>query len=257
MTDLDMKQMLEAGIHFGHKTRYWNPQMAEFIYGARNHIHIINLEHTLALFEKALQFIHNIAAHKGKVLFVGTKFAAQDIISAEAERCGMPYVNHRWLGGMLTNYKTVRQSIRRLKNLEERARTGALDQLIKKEALQLRREMAKLERSLGGIKDMGGLPDAVFIIDVGFEKIAVNEANRLGIPVIGVVDTNHTPKGVDYVIPGNDDAIRSIKFYAQHVADTILQAQEERTPAKEDSDEYIEVTAENSASSESDQNKHN
>ncbi len=223
MTDVTMRQMLEAGVHFGHQTRFWNPKMAPYIFGERNKIHIINLEKTLPLFEEAMNFLGSLAAKKGTILFVGTKRAAQDIIQEEAARCDMPYVNHRWLGGMLTNYQTVKKSIKRLKDLEAMEAEGAFEGLNKKEVLQLSRERAKLERSLGGIKDMNGLPDALFVIDTGHEKIAVQEAKKLGIPVVGVVDTNNDPDSVDYVIPGNDDAIRAITLYAQSAAKAILE----------------------------------
>jgi len=222
MTDVSMRQMLEAGVHFGHQTRFWNPKMAPYIFGDRNKIHIINLEKTLPLYNEAMNFIGSLASKKGKILFVGTKRSAQKVVSEEAERCGMPYVNHRWLGGMLTNYKTVKQSINRLKELEGMSAGGNFEGLNKKEILTLTREMTKLDRSLGGIKDMNGLPDALFVIDVGYEHIAVSEAVKLGIPVIGVVDSNHSPKNIDYVIPGNDDAIRSITLYAQGVSGAIL-----------------------------------
>ncbi len=230
MTQVTMKQMLEAGVHFGHRTRFWHPKMADYIYGSRNKVHIINLEKTLPLLKDALNVVSRIAAQKGKILFVGTKRAAQDIIREEATRCGMPYVNHRWLGGMLTNYKTVRQSIKRLKDLEVMKSTGGFDKLIKREALQLFREMEKLENSLGGIKDMGGLPDALFVIDVGYEHIAVAEAKRLGIPVIGIVDTNHAPEGIDYIIPGNDDSMRAIQLYASVMSEAISIAKSTTTP---------------------------
>ncbi len=222
MSQVSMRDMLEAGVHFGHKARFWNPQMAPYIFGARNKVHIINLEKTLPLFKDALNIIGSIAANRGKVLFVGTKRAAQGPIREHAQRCGMPFVDHRWLGGMLTNYKTVRQSIKRLKDLEAMRDSGRFEKMIKKEALDLQRELDKLERSLGGIKDMGGLPDALFVIDVGYEKIAVREANKLGIPVIGIVDTNNSPDGVDYPVPGNDDSMRSIDLYASAMADSIL-----------------------------------
>jgi len=223
MAKVTMRQMLEAGVHFGHQTRFWNPRMAEYIFGDRNKIHIINLEKTLPLFNDALNAISKIAAKNGKILFVGTKRAARAAISEEARRCGMPFVNHRWLGGMLTNFNTVRQSIRRLKELESMSTDGSFDRMIKKEALNLTREMDKLEKTLGGIKDMNGLPDAVFVIDTGNESIAVHESKVLGIPVIGVVDTNNSPDEVDYVVPGNDDAIRSIKLYIEAVADAIIE----------------------------------
>lgn len=221
---ISMKQMLEAGVHFGHRTYAWNPQMAPYIYGERERVHIINLEHTYRRLMEALNFIGQLASRKGRVLFVGTKPTASEVIRMQAERCGMPYVDHRWLGGMLTNYKTVRQSIKRLKELETLRDTGALGRMIKKEALQLTRELSKLEQSLGGIKDMGGLPDALFIIDVGFEKIAVAEAKRLHIPIVGIVDTNNSPDGIDYSVPGNDDSVRAINLYATAVADCILDA---------------------------------
>lgn len=223
---ISMRDMLQAGVHFGHQTRYWNPQMAPYIYGVNNNIHIINLEITQPLFSDALNFIGRIAADKGKILFVGTKYSAQEIVKEEATRCGMPYVNHRWLGGMLTNYRTIRQSIKRLFELEKIAQDGTLNLLKKKEALMLTREKEKLELSMGGIKYMGGLPDAIFVIDVGNEDIAIKEANRLGIPVIGIVDTNNSPEGVDYMIPGNDDAMRAIRLYCRAIADTILEAKE-------------------------------
>jgi len=221
---LSMRDMLKAGVHFGHQTCHWNPKMSAYIFGARNKIHIINLEKTLPMMKDSLNFIGDIAAKKGKILFVGTKPAAQEIIKEEAQRCRMPYVDHRWLGGMLTNYKTIRQSIRRLKELEAMFEKSSFGRLTKKEILNLTREKAKLERGLGGIKNMGGLPDALFVVDVGHEKIAIAEANRLSIPVVGVVDTNNSPAGVSYVIPGNDDSIRAVRLYAKAVADCILEA---------------------------------
>lgn len=221
---INMRDMLKAGVHFGHQTCHWNPKMGSYIYGARNKIHIINLESTLPMLKDAMNFMGGIASKKGKILFVGTKPAAREIIREEATRCRMPYVDHRWLGGMLTNYKTIRQSIRRLKEMEAMFEKNAFGKLTKKEILNLTREKAKLERSLGGIKNMGGLPDALFVIDVGHEEIAVAEANRLGIPVIGVVDTNNSPDRIAYVIPGNDDSIRSIQLYAKCAADCILEA---------------------------------
>ncbi|MGB5678398.1 MAG: 30S ribosomal protein S2 [Gammaproteobacteria bacterium] len=223
MSSVSMRLMLEAGVHFGHQTRFWNPKMADYIFGARNKIHIVNLEKTLPLYNDAVNAIGKIAAKRGTILFVGTKRAARNTVQEEAVRCGMPYVNHRWLGGMLTNYKTIRQSIQRLMDLEEMSTTGGLARLTKKEALGLRREMEKLERVLGGIKDMKGLPDALFIIDVGHEEIAVSEANKLGIPVFGIVDTNNSPDGIDYVVPGNDDAIKAIRLYSQGLADAIIE----------------------------------
>ncbi|MDB6096724.1 MAG: ribosomal protein [Francisellaceae bacterium] len=225
-----MREMLEAGIHFGHLTRYRNPRMTPYIYSAQNKVYIINLEKTVPLFREALKFISTIASRNGKIMFVGTKRAAQDIVADFAKQCGMPYVNHRWLGGMLTNYKTIKQSIRRLKELEAMMQNGTFEKLTKKEALTLKRELEKLERGLGGIKDMSGLPDALFVIDVGHENIAIKEANRLKIPVIGIVDTNHNPEGVDYPIPGNDDAMRAIEFYARNVADTILGSKKNQAP---------------------------
>jgi small subunit ribosomal protein S2 len=223
MTGLSMRQMLEAGVHFGHQTRFWNPKMAPFIFGERNRIHIINLEHSLPLYNEAAGFVRNLVADGGKVLFVGTKRSAREAIAQEAMRCGMPYVSHRWLGGMLTNFKTIRQSIRRLMEIDEMAANGTLDHRSKREAQGLRREREKLDRSLGGIKDMDGLPDALFVIDVGHEKIAIHEAKTLGIPVVAVVDTNCAPDGISYVIPGNDDAMRAIQLYASGMADAVIE----------------------------------
>jgi len=222
MANVSMRQMLEAGVHFGHQTRYWHPKMAPFIFGDRNKIHIINLEKTLPLYEEALNFVGSMAAKKKTILFVGTKRPAQQVIQEEAQRCGMPYVSQRWLGGMLTNYKTIRQSIKRLKDLEAMEQDGRMERFNKKEALGLKREMEKLERSLGGIKNMPGIPSALFVIDVGHEKIAVAEAKRLGIPVIGIVDTNNSPDGIDYIIPGNDDAARAIELYVRGMADAVV-----------------------------------
>ncbi len=241
MANMTMRQMLEAGVHFGHQTRYWNPKMAPFLFGDRNKIHIINLEKSLPLYNEAMNFISKLASKKGNILFVGTKRQARDIVRQEAERCGMPYVNHRWLGGMLTNYKTVKQSIKRLKDLEAMDQDGSLDRLTKKEALMRRREMEKLQRSLGGIKDMGGLPDALFVIDVGHEKIAVNEARTLGIPVIAVIDSNCSPDNIDYIIPGNDDAIRAITLYVQGASNSILEGRASSSTAGV-KDEFIEVS---------------
>ena len=221
-TQVSMRDMLQAGVHFGHQTRYWNPKMGEYIFGARNKIHIINLEHTVPAFNDALAVIQKLSVGKNKILFVGTKRAASKIVKEQAIRAGQPYVSHRWLGGMLTNYKTIRGSIKRLRELESQQSDGTFDKLTKKEALMRTRSMEKLERSIGGIKDMGGLPDALFVIDVDQERIAIQEANSLGIPVIGIVDTNGNPDGVDYVVPGNDDAIRAIDLYATAVADAIL-----------------------------------
>ncbi|MFE8032966.1 30S ribosomal protein S2 [Thiohalocapsa marina] len=217
-----MRQMLQAGVHFGHQTRYWNPKMAAYIFGQRNKIHIVNLEKSLPLYQEAMSYLGKLASNGGRVLFVGTKRAAHDVIREQAERCGMPYVNHRWLGGMLTNFKTVRQSIQRLKDLEAMFEDGSIERFGKKEALTLSREREKLDRSLGGIKNMDGLPDAMFVIDVGHEKIAISEANKLGIPVVGVVDTNNDPSKIDYVIPGNDDAIRAVRLYIEGAASAIL-----------------------------------
>jgi len=219
-----MRQLLEAGVHFGHQTCHWQPKMAPYIYGARCKVHIINLEKTLDMFQQSLRVIARIAARNGVVLFVGTKQTASDVIRAEAERCGMPYVNYRWLGGMLTNYKTVKLSVKRLIDLREQAANGEFDKLLKKESLMKTRELAKLERSLGGIHDLKSLPDVLFVIDVGHEKIAIAEANKLGIPIVGIVDTNCSPDGIDYPVPGNDDALRAIELYARQVADTILEA---------------------------------
>lgn len=221
---VSMKEMLEAGVHFGHLTRFRDPSMTPYIYGVQNRVHIINLDKTRDALQEALKVVYKIASKNGKVLFVGTKRSAQALIAEYAQKCGMPYVDHRWLGGALTNYKTIKQSIRRMRDLETMRDEGTLQHLTKKEGLTLMREHAKLEKSIGGIKDMGGLPDAVFVVDVGHEKIAIQEANRLSIPVIGIVDTNHNPKGVDYPIPGNDDAMRAIEYYVKIFSDTILDA---------------------------------
>ena len=240
-----MRQMLEAGVHFGHQTRFWNPKMAPFIFGARNKIHIINLEKSLPMYQDALKFVRQLASNKGTILFVGTKRQAREIVLEEAQRAGMPYVDFRWLGGMLTNYKTVKGSIKRLKELEAMVEDGSLEKLSKKEALMYSRELTKLQRSMGGIKDMGGVPDAIFVIDVGYHKIAVTDAKKLGVPIIGVVDTNNSLDGVDYVIPGNDDSTRAIRLYARGVADAILEGksaviQEMVAPGEE----LVEVTEE-------------
>ena len=240
MAAVSMRDMLQAGVHFGHQTRFWNPKMRPFIFGARNKIHIINLEQTVPAFNQALEMVRQLSAKGNKVLFVGTKRAAQKLVKEHAERCGMPYVSHRWLGGMLTNYKTIRSSIRRYRELEEQSRDGTFDKLTKKEALTRTRMMEKLERSIGGIKDMGGLPDALLVIDVDHERIAVQEANKLGIPVIGVVDTNSDPDGVDYVIPGNDDAIRAIRLYTEAAADAVLAGRAASAPGSV-RDEFVEV----------------
>lgn len=239
---VNMQDMLKAGVHFGHQTRYWNPKMGQYIYGARNKIHIIDLGKTLPLFQDALNFISSTAANKGKILFVGTKYAAQDYIQQEADRCKMPYVNRRWLGGMLTNYKTIRQSIKRLKELEAMFESGKFGRLTKKEILNLEREKNKLLSSMGGIKNMGGLPDALFVIDVGHERIAVREANRLGIPVIGIVDSNNDPDGISYIIPGNDDSSRAIRFYTKTIGDVILEARASTAESAEEVNEFIELT---------------
>ncbi len=241
-SEVSMRQMLEAGVHFGHQTRFWHPKMAPYIFGERNKIHIINLEKTQPLFVEATNFIGRLTAKRGKVLFVGTKRSAQEAVMREAQRCGMPFVSRRWLGGMLTNFKTVKQSIRRLKELEQLLESGGLDRVSKKEGLGLRRELDKLNLSLGGIKDMDGLPDALFIIDVGHERIAVAEAMKLGIPIVAVVDTNNTPDGVDYVIPGNDDAIRAVNLYAEGVANAVLDARMSATEAAGGSrDDFVEM----------------
>jgi small subunit ribosomal protein S2 len=226
MAQITMRDLIKAGAHFGHQTRFWNPKMKQYIFGSRNKIHIINLEHTVPAFNDALNFINGQVARKNKVLFVGTKRAAATLVKEQAIRAGMPYVNHRWLGGMLTNWKTIRQSIRRLRELETQSQDGTFDKLTKKEALMRTRELEKLERSFGGIKDMGGLPDAIFVVDVDHERIAVTEANKLGIPVIGIVDTNSDPDGVNYVIPANDDAIKAIELYVSAVADACVEGRE-------------------------------
>jgi small subunit ribosomal protein S2 len=241
MTQVSMRDLLQAGAHFGHQTRFWNPKMDQYIFGARNKIHIINLEHTVPAFNDALNTVKRLAENKNQVMFVGTKRAAGKIVEEHARRCGMPFVSHRWLGGMLTNYKTIRSSIKRLRELEEQERDGTFAKLTKKEALMRSRMKEKLERSIGGIKEMSGLPDVLFVVDVDHERIAVNEANKLGIPVIGIVDTNSDPDGVDYVIPGNDDAIRAIKLYVTAVADAVLAG---KAAAGEvvSADEFVEVT---------------
>ena len=218
-----MREMLEAGVHFGHQTRFWNPKMAPFIFGHRNKIHIVNLEKTLAMYNDAMNYIRQLAANRGTILMVGTKRQARDIIASEAQRAGMPYVDQRWLGGMLTNFKTIRTSIKRLKDMEAAIEDGTVDKMSKKEGLMFQREVSKLQKSIGGIKDMNGLPDALFVVDVGYHKGAVTEAAKLGIPVIGVVDTNHSPEGLAYVIPGNDDSSKAIQLYARGVADAILE----------------------------------
>ena len=240
MTQVSMRDLLQAGAHFGHQTRFWNPKMDQYIFGARNKIHIITLEHTVPAFNDALGFIQRLAENKNQIMFVGTKRAAGKIIQEQAARCAMPYVSHRWLGGMLTNYKTIRSSIKRLRDLETQEQDGTFDKLTKKEALMRSRSKDKLDRSIGGIKDMGGLPDALFVVDVDHERIAITEANKLGIPVIGIVDTNSNPDGVDYIIPGNDDAIRAIKLYVTAVADAVMAGKGagSETPVV---DEFMEV----------------
>jgi small subunit ribosomal protein S2 len=239
-----MRDMLQAGVHFGHQTRFWNPKMDQYIFGARNKIHILNLEYTVPAFNDALEVVRQVAANGNKVLMVGTKRAAQKSIIEQAQRAGMPYVSHRWLGGMLTNYKTIRASIRRYRELETQSQDGTFDKLTKKEALMRKREMDKLERSIGGIKDMGGLPDALFVIDVDHEDIALQEARKLGIPVVAVVDTNSNPDGVDYVIPGNDDAIRAIQLYVKAAADVILEGKQYAQNQTGGESEFVEVADE-------------
>jgi len=238
-----MRQMLEAGVHFGHQTRYWNPKMAPFIFGHRSRIHIINLEKTMVMYQGATKFVRQLASNKGTVLFVGTKRQAREIVREEAERCGAPYVDHRWLGGMLTNFKTVRQSTKRLKEMEAMIADGGVEKMPKKEALQFQRELVKLQRSLGGIKSLDGLPDALFVIDVGYQKGAIAEAKKLGVPVIGVVDTNHSPEGIAYVIPGNDDSSRAIRLYARGIADAIIEGRSQvvQEIVGATSDEFVEV----------------
>jgi len=244
---VSMREMLEAGVHFGHQTRYWHPKMAPYIFGHRNKIHIINLEQTVVRFAEAAKFVQNIAAKNGTVLFVGTKRAAREIVAEEAERAGMPYVDSRWLGGMLTNFKTVKTSIKRLKDMEALAADGGLERMSKKEALLFTRELDKLNKSMGGVKDMKGLPDAIFVIDVGYHKIAINEARTLGIPVVAVVDTNHSPEGVAHVIPGNDDSAKAIALYARGMADAVLAGREQGVAglveelAGADGEEFVEV----------------
>ena len=244
-----MREMLEAGVHFGHQTRYWNPKMAPYIFGHRNKIHIINLEKTLALYQDALKYVRQLAANRGSILMVGTKRQARDIVREEALRCGMPFVDHRWLGGMLTNFKTVKQSIKRLKEMEQMQQDGTFDSMAKKEALGLQRELTKLQRSLGGIKELSGLPDALFVIDVGYQKGAIAEAVKLGIPVVGVVDTNHSPEGISYIIPGNDDSSRAIRLYARGIADAVLEGRSQSVEevAAASRDEFVEVDEEGGA----------
>ena len=250
MTDVSMRQMLEAGVHFGHQTRFWAPKMAPYIFGARNKIHIINLERTLPMFRDALNFLGSVAADRGKILFVGTKRQAGKVVREQAQRCNCPYVDHRWLGGMLTNFKTVKNSIARLVELDEMVSSGATMGLTKKETLMLERERVKLDRSLSGIRDMKGLPDALFVIDVDHERIAVSEARKLGIPVVGVCDTNSSPEGIDYLIPGNDDAIRAIRLYLSEAADSVLEARAAAAPVLQgDANDYVEVSDDSQDSS--------
>jgi len=239
MSIVSMRDMLQAGVHFGHQTRFWNPKMSKFIFGSRNKVHVINLEHTVPAFNEALEILRVEAAKGNQILFVGTKRAAQKIIKEQAERCGMPYVSHRWLGGMLTNYKTIRASIRRFRDLETQEADGTFDKLGKKEVLTRTRMKIKLENSIGGIKDMNGLPDILFVVDVDHERIAINEANKLGIPVVGIVDTNSNPDGIDFIIPGNDDSIRAIKLYAASVADSVLEGKAQAASINK-KDEFVE-----------------
>ncbi len=247
---ISMREMLEAGVHFGHQTRFWNPKMAPYIFGHRNKIHIVNLEQTVVMFDEAMKYLRQLAARGGTVLFVGTKRAAREIVAEEAQRCGMPYVDNRWLGGMLTNFKTVKASIKRLKEMEAMQEDGTLERMTKKEALMFTREIDKLNRSIGGIKDLNGLPDAIFMVDVGYHKIAVAEAKSLGIPVVAVVDTNHSPEGIAHVIPGNDDSARAIALYMRGAADAVIEGREqaiqgiieEATGEEADHDEFVEVS---------------
>ncbi|MFO1324764.1 MAG: 30S ribosomal protein S2 [Burkholderiales bacterium] len=243
-----MRQMLEAGVHFGHQTRYWNPKMADYIFGQRNKIHIVNLEKTMQMYQDAMKYVRQLASNRGTILFVGTKRQAREIVAEEAKRAGMPFVDHRWLGGMLTNFKTVKASIKRLKDLEQMTTDGTFERMTKREALSHKREYDNLMKSLGGIKDMNALPDAMFVVDVGYHKIAVTEAKKLGVPIIGVVDTNHSPDGIAYVIPGNDDSSRAIRLYARGVADAVLEGRS--TVVQEivaAGDEFVEVQEEASA----------
>ncbi|USD36775.1 MULTISPECIES: 30S ribosomal protein S2 [Ferrimonas] len=241
MATVSMRDMLKAGVHFGHQTRYWNPKMKPFIFGARNKVHIINLESTVPMMNEALAFLGNVASKKGKILFVGTKRAAGQSVKESAQKCDQFYVDHRWLGGMLTNWKTVRQSIKRLKDLEAQSQDGTFEKLTKKEALMRTREMVKLEKSLGGIKNMGGLPDAIFLIDAEHEHIAIKEANNLGIPVVAIVDTNSNPDGIDYVVPGNDDAIRAIQLYTNAVAEAVTEGRNQDLAVQAEQDGFVEA----------------
>ena len=240
-----MREMLEAGVHFGHQTRFWDPKMAPFIYGHRNKIHIINLEKTQPLFDDAMKFVRQLSSRRGTILMIGTKRQAREVIAQEAKRCGMPYVDQRWLGGMLTNFKTVKGSLKKLKEMQATKEAGT-DAMIKKEALLFDRELGKLEKDIGGIQDMNALPDALFVIDVGYHKIAVQEAEKLGIPIVGVVDTNHSPVGIDYVIPGNDDSAKAVALYGRAIADAVLEgkanASAEVVQAAGEGDEFVEVS---------------
>jgi len=243
---VSMREMLEAGVHFGHQTRFWNPKMAPYIFGHRNKIHIINLEKTLPAFEDALKFVRQLSARRGTVMMIGTKRQAREAVSSEAQRAGVPFVDQRWLGGMLTNFKTVKGSLKKLKDMQAQIEAGGLEQLSKKEGLLFQRDLAKLEKDIGGIQDMSALPDALFVIDVGYHKIAILEAKKLGIPVIGVVDTNHSPEGIDYVIPGNDDSSKAVAMYAKAVADAVLEGRanavnEVVQAVAADGDEFVEV----------------
>lgn len=241
MSTVSMRQMLEAGVHFGHQTRYWNPKMAPYIFGARSNIHIINLEKTLPLFDEAMKYLEQTAANRGRVLFVGTKRTTRKVVEEDALRCGMPFVNHRWLGGMLTNFKTIKQSIARMKEIEAMRDDGRLNRFSKKEGLGMLRELEKLVNSLGGIRDMDRLPDVLFVLDVGYEKNAISEARKLGIPVVGIVDTNNSPQGIDYIIPGNDDSIRAVQLYVQAAANSILQGKASSPDIGLVEDEFVEM----------------
>ncbi len=248
MSNVTMRQMLEAGVHFGHQTRFWNPKMAPYIFGARNKIHIVNLEKSLAMYNEATNYVRQLTANRGTILFVGTKRQAREIVAEEAARAGMPWVDHRWLGGMLTNFKTVKGSIKRLKELEAMNEDGTFDRMNKREALDLRRELENLMRSLGGIKEMNSLPDAMFIVDTGYQKIALTEAKKIGIPVVGVVDTNNSPLGVDYIIPGNDDSSRAIRLYCRGIADAVLEGKANAVnDILKGGEEYVEVVEETPA----------
>ena len=243
MSNVTMRQMLEAGVHFGHQTRYWNPKMGPYIFGARSNIHIINLEKTLPLFSEAMRYLEQVAANRGKILFVGTKRTTRSVVEEEARRCGMPYVNHRWLGGMLTNFKTIKQSVARMKDLEAMRDDGRLQRFSKKEGLGMMRELDKLINSMGGIRDMDRLPEVLFVLDVGYEHNAISEAKKLGIPVVGIVDTNNSPAGIDYIIPGNDDSIRAVQLYVQSAATAILQGKANSLTPAEAEDDFVEMEA--------------